>query len=104
MAVGAVVPVAVAAAVMQDNDRRLRPEVVKSVEELLREVRVRRAAPTVQEDEQRPPTSSPDRDDEHLVQIAVGEPARKREALEVCAASRPVAAPEIANGDEAEAK
>jgi hypothetical protein len=104
VAVGAVVPVAVVAAVRQEDDGRLRPEVVKRVEELLREVRVRRAAPTVQEDEQRPLAPSPGRDDEHLVQIAVDKPARECETLDMCAASRPVGAPEVANGDEAEAK
>jgi hypothetical protein len=36
------------------------------------------------------------------VQVAVDEPARQREALYVRAASRPVTAPEVANGDEAD--
>jgi hypothetical protein len=102
-AVGAVVPIAVVAVVRQEDDRRACPELVKRVEKWLREVRVGRAAAAVQEDEQWPSASSTTRKDEHLAQIAVDEGAREREALDVRTASRPVPAPEVANGDEADA-
>src|SRR5581483_6261278 len=70
-----VVPVAVVAAVGEEDNRGAGPEGVQSVEQLLCQVRGGGAAPSVQEYEERPARAGSFRHDEHVVQVAVQDAA-----------------------------
>ena len=87
------------AAVGEQDVGRPPAEIVERIEQWLLEIRVRRRATPVQEDEQLAITTSPGRDDEDLVQIAVNELAVQREAHDRRAARAHIAAPPIAQPD-----
>jgi hypothetical protein len=96
-AVGAVVPVAVVAAVGQQDDRRAPPEVVQRVEERLAEHSRGTAAAAMEKDER--PVAVLCGYDADLVQVAMDEAAVQRVVLDSSAASRPVAADQVADDD-----
>jgi hypothetical protein len=95
--VGAVVPVAVGAAVEQQDVRGARPERSQRVEERLAQELRGAAAFPVQQDEK--PTPVPARPDEDLVQVTVREPAVQREPDELRPACRVVPGAAAAAGD-----
>jgi DNA-directed RNA polymerase subunit RPC12/RpoP len=87
--VGAVVPVAVVSTVEQQDLGGSEPEPCQSIEERLAQELGRASALAVKEDEKPLPVLL--RHDEHLVQVAVDQPAVQREADEPCSAGRVVA-------------
>jgi hypothetical protein len=94
---GAVVPVAVVAAVRKQDDRGAPPERVERVEKGLAEEARRGRAAAVQEDER--PAVRMRRNDADLVQVGVHVPAVQHVVLDPGAARRPVAADQVAHDD-----
>ena len=78
--VGAVVEVAVVAAVHEDDVGRARAEVGERLVERIRQEPTRAAAPSVQEDEHRPVAAASTRRDDDLAEPASEQPARQRVA------------------------
>ena len=85
------------AAVREQDDRRTLPEVVQRVEERLAEHSGRAAAAAMEKDERPVPVLGGD--DADLVQVAVHQAAVQRVVLDSRAASRPVAAEQVADDD-----
>jgi len=86
-------------AVGEQDVRRAVAEGAQPLEERIAQVRVRRRAAAVEEDEQWLPLASTPRRDKDLLEPSVQQAAAQREPFDMRAASAPVAAPDVANDE-----